>query len=192
MRIELAGICDFHIGLAALLVADHPDRRGVLDVKTHAQVLVGPHPAASLPSGSTTKGNPILCSAANFSANPCRFSGDFQSGVRTRCRGTRFRSLGMRVEVARQHRSLKRPVMHGQREIVLYQGNLVGARPGPPAARPGRNADIAGPQKPPARPASLSADAAPPAHPRATTGGKHKREQLIAKSERMKTFVESS
>src|SRR5208337_1596186 len=34
----------------------------------------------------------------------------------------------MRVEVAGQHGSFERPVVQGQREIVLYQGNLIGVR----------------------------------------------------------------
>ena len=41
--VKLAGVRDFDLGLAALLAADHPDRRRVLDVQTHPHIFVRPY-----------------------------------------------------------------------------------------------------------------------------------------------------
>ena len=68
---ELSAVHDFDEGLALGLVADHINRRRVIDADALAGVLV----LASLPCGSTTKGSSTLWSEANFSANPRRVGG---------------------------------------------------------------------------------------------------------------------
>ncbi len=123
---KLGAVYYFDEGLALGLVADHIDRRSVIDADTLAQIFVLSDAFGELALRIDRKGQ------INFVVGGELFSEGSESGRRDLglvledvVAEVVAELLGVSVEVARDESGVVRPVVHGQREVVAHDRNFV-------------------------------------------------------------------
>src|SRR6185312_14571770 len=124
--IELAGVGDFDKRPCRVLAAHHVNRRRVLDANLLAQLFFGIHLGSEFSLRINHERKLFFVIRRELAGETLqRVGSDFGLVLEDVVAEFFAQLLRARIEIMRDHRSLIRPVVHGQREVVANERYLV-------------------------------------------------------------------